>query len=130
MSQTARYVDITFNIIITFPGDTFTHIRLLRELCAEVLILTAVIIHIISNNKVNYCGFPSEYSLYDTNTNILKFIYQYYISICSYIAMWIAIGGRGMHVSSWSVVAIATYVTTILHMTVHPYMYFSASVYH
>ena len=44
--------------------------------------------------------------------------------------MWIAIGGRGMHASSWSVVTIATYVTTILRMTVHPYMYFSASVYH
>ena len=44
--------------------------------------------------------------------------------------MWIAIGGRGMHMSSWSVVAIATYVTTILCMTVHSYMYFSASIYH
>ena len=46
--------------------------------------------------------------------------------------MWIAIGGRGMHMSSWSVVAIATYVTTILRMimTVYSYMYFSASVYH
>ena len=44
--------------------------------------------------------------------------------------MWIAISGRGMHMSSWSVVAIATYVTTILHMTVHSYTYFSASVYH
>ena len=30
--------------------------------------------------------------------------------------MWIAIGGRGMHASSWSVVAIATYVITILRM--------------